>query len=427
MKRRFRRQAERVKQPPEHRLRNGRAHVDLVDAGNRLAGANDVAGFIRNREAVGRADGAFGEVGRRARMREALLVLHAHRGQTEALGEAGHGDHHRALFEHLIAGEFGGRIAAELELHALGFVPGQAFFAQGLRYLGHLYEQRRLRQAFHRHADIDQRFLREDAVDHAHAEAVEQAHDLLVAQHEFADLPADRPGFALHHGMAGIDRVQVRGVVFDLAILQPGFQPFEEELVVEVARPQARVGLAETVQRAGHAQHADEARPGAVEVGQQQHRAAMPGQARRQVVRVLPGGEQHDDRRVRIDRGEQVAAFALAADEAVALVALVQVRALGLDAETARQRLLQLGLEFVLYRPAGDVGRFTQVGIGDDQHFFIAGLDQRLRFGKGQLEHLIFLSARVIDLNHGDTAGTAKSPIRVSPCSLCSSWLIRSS
>ena len=156
---------------------------------------------------------------------------------------------------------------------------------QRLGHLGHFDEQRRLRQAFHRHADVDQCLLREDAVDHAHAEAVEEAHDLLVAQHELADLLADCPGWRLARRMGRVDGVQVRGVVLDFATLQPGFEALEEELVVELARPQARIGFAQAVQRAGHAQHADEARPGAVEVGQQQHRPFMFGQARREVVR----------------------------------------------------------------------------------------------------------------------------------------------
>ena len=111
----------------------------------------------------------------------------------------------------------------------------------------------------------------------------------------------------------------------------------------------------------------------------------------REVVRVLPGGEQHDQRRVGVEAREHVAALALGADEAVALVGLQRVRAPHPLAEAGDEDLLQLGLELLLDRPALGVGGLAQVGVGDQQHLVGGGAHRRAGFGEGQGQHGISL------------------------------------
>ena len=189
--------------------------------------------------------------------------------------------------------------------------------------------------------------------------------------------------------------VQIARVVLDPAGLEPGPEAAVEELVVERHRPQPRVVLAEARQRAGHAQHADQARPRALEIGQQQNRPAMLREARRQVMRVLPGGQQHDDRRLRIDAGEHVAALALVADEAVAAIGLERMRPLRAIAEAGDQHLRQPRLELLLHRPALDVGRLAQIGVGDEQHLVLRHGERRADVGERQGQHALpFLDIR---------------------------------
>ncbi len=113
----------------------------------------------------------------------------------------------------------------------------------------------------------------------------------------------------------------------------------------------------------------------------------MMQQARGEVVRVLPRRQQHDHRCVGIDAGEQVAALALAADEAVALVGLHRMRAMQGDAEFLRQHIVQPGLELRLHRPAFDIGGLAQVRVGDQQDFITPDGDPRFGFGKVQRQH----------------------------------------
>jgi hypothetical protein len=78
-------------------------------------------------------------------------------------------------------------------------------------------------------------------------------------------------------------------------------------------------------------------------------------QAGSQVVRVLPGGQQHNHRGIRVNAGKQVTAFTLAADEAVALVAFEEMRTLYFVAQPVA-RLCQLGFIFALHRPTFHIG-----------------------------------------------------------------------
>ena len=82
----------------------------------------------------------------------------------------------------------------------------------------------------------------------------------------------------------------------------------------------------------------------------------MTRQARRDVMRVLPGRQQHDYRCIRIDALEQIAALALTADETMALVGLDRMGTAERHAELRAQHLVQLAFEFLLDRPACHVG-----------------------------------------------------------------------
>ena len=113
----------------------------------------------------------------------------------------------------------------------------------------------------------------------------------------------------------------------------------------------------------------------------------MMHQAGGKMVRILPRGQQHDHRRIGIDRREQVAAFTLAADEAMAALGLDRMRAANGDTEMLRQRLLQFALEFLLDRPALDVGGFPQVRVGDQQDLVVRRVQQRCFMRQMQIQH----------------------------------------
>ena len=347
-----------------------------------LPGTDDSARLVGNGEALGRTDGALGEIRGSAGLGQTLLILHADRRQAETLNEPGHGDQHGALLEHLIAGQLGRRIGAEHKAHAARFVPGQALLAQRRRHLAHFDQQIRLGQSLKRHADVGQGLLRENAVDHAHAEGVEQADDFLVLENIAPNLGADDPGRRPHHRVRLVQRQQVCDVVLDPSGLQPRLESLDEERVVEGLGPQAGIGFVEAGQGSGHAQHADQTGPRAIEIGQQQHRTAVLHQARGQVVGVLPGSQQDDDRRLGIDAGENVAALALAADETMPLVRLDRMGPLEGDAKSVAQDVFQFRFEFLLDRPAIDVGRFAEIGIGDKQHLALFGAHAWLGFWK---------------------------------------------
>ena len=313
----FTRHAQRAEQLRQHHLRDGAAHIHLVDAGDRRVRTDDLAIFIRDRKAFRVADGAFGKIRGGAAVFEPLLILHAHCRQPEALHEARHGDHHCALFQYLLPGQILRAVGAEPEAHAAGLIPVETGFAQGDRHLVHFNQKRRLRQRLHRHPYVDHRFLREHAVDHPHTEGIEQPDNGLAFEDRLSNLHANLSGFAGQQRRAGRDRMQIAELMAEMAVAQPGVQAANKRLVGEGFRPQPRVVALQAGEAACHTEHADEARPGAVKIGEQQNRAAMMYQRRSKVMGVLPGGQQDNNRRIRIDPGEQLATLFLAADKPV--------------------------------------------------------------------------------------------------------------
>ncbi len=118
---------------------------------------------------------AFHPVRRRRHVLEALLVLNADRITTEVRGDANCGDIHPALIDHVVARQFGCRIDAEVEVHALVEQPLQ----DGLRlvsgHVTHLRDQCGLAEAFLVNTAWVEEFVVDDGVVHAHAAFVEDA------------------------------------------------------------------------------------------------------------------------------------------------------------------------------------------------------------------------------------------------------------
>ena len=164
-----------------------------------------------------------------------------------------------------------------------------------------------------------QQVVGDDGVEHAHAAFVEHAHDRLLAAQllgqRLAELAARLPGT-----LTFFERRDVVGLVLDVALRRASCAGCREErLVGEILAPERRVLHAGLGQRAVEIQHADQSRPGARPVGDGQDRPAVRDQPVQHVMRVLPDGLGHDQRRVGIDAGEDLHAFLLRADEAVLL------------------------------------------------------------------------------------------------------------
>lgn len=107
------------------------------------------------------------------------------------------------------------------------------------------------------------------------------------------------------------------------------------------------------------------------------------------MVRILPCGHQDNDGCIRVDRGEDIRAFALTGNEPVP----------GLHRMGTTRRLAQLfqgprqkRFIFFLDRPAGKVGTFAQIGIGNEKHLILAGNKQVGGGGQGQVQHRFTLA-----------------------------------
>ena len=135
--------------------------------------------------------------------------------------------------------------------------------------------------------------------------------------------------------MSGLD---VRGVVLDLAGLEPERRPLRKNVVGEVLAPERAVVHARLGERAVEVEHADEAGPGAAPVGDGEDGAAVGGEAGEDMMAVLPDRLGDDERRVGGDVAEDFHAVLLAVDEAVLFLLVEGMGALDVVAFAVRWR-----------------------------------------------------------------------------------------
>jgi hypothetical protein len=257
-----------------------------------------------------------------------------------------------------------------VELHALGLEPVEHGAGLGVGDLGGAVVERGLRETLLVNAGLEEQFVGDDGVIHAHAAFVEDAHDGLPAAEVVGDFLGERAGLG-RHGAAG-ERFDVRGPVLDGAGLEPGREAAEEEVVGEVGAPEGGVFHAGLGERAVEVEHADKAGGGAGPVGDGEDRGLVRDEAVEDVVRILPDGLGDDDGRLRVDRGEHRHAFLLGGDEAVLEGGLV-----GMGADELVAELGDSGGELPLHRllagPGFFVGGLAQVTVGDEQDGFLRG------------------------------------------------------
>ncbi len=312
----------------------------------------------------------LGEVGGGHKVLQALLVLDADGVAAEGLRDTGRSDIHPALVQDLVERQIGGRVGAEMERHPLldqPFVDGAGFRIGDIAGSG---VERGLRQAFLEHAEREQKLVRDDRVVHPHAAFVENAHDRFALAEVAGDRARDLAGPLRRRGR--VERADMGSVVGDAPLAQPLTELVLERLVGEGLAPQGAVWHAGFGQRSVQVEHSDEARPLPGPVRHRENRAAMADEPRQDVVGILPDCFGDDDRRLRINAGEDFEALLLAGDESMLESRIIGMGALDFDAERG-QRGGDLLLHSFLRRPAGLVGALPQVAARRHQDFFSRG------------------------------------------------------
>ena len=346
--------------------------VHLVEVQEALAFEDEalaVAGF--HRRAVGVVEHALHQIAGGQQILQALLVLDADGLAAEVIRDAQRCGVHLALKAHLIAGERGSVVLAQIEFHAALHHPPVNRECFTVRNLLRLVIKGALAQPLLEHAAGMQRMIGDDGVEHAHAALVEHAHDGLVLLQVLRQAFAKLLGLGRHFDL--VQKLHVRQVVGHLAALQPLAQLACEEVIFEILAPERGVLYTRLGQRAIQIQHAHKARPLAAPVGHRQDRALVRGQSRQHVVRVLPHGLGDDDGRFRIDVAKHFHAHFLRVDEAVLLHRIERMRALHRPA-LLLQRPLQGRFHGLLRWPARLIGGETQIATGDEEHGLGGGL-----------------------------------------------------
>ncbi len=178
------------------------------------------------------------------------------------------------------------------------------------------------------------------------------------------------------------ERRDVPRLVRALARFEPVVQPRAEIIVGEVLAPQGRILDARLGERAVQVEHADQARPGSRPIGDGQDRPAMRDEAAQHVMRILPDGLGHDERRLGVQPGKDLHPFALRRQEAVLFLFAIRMSAddrIALGFHGAGQGLLH----FFLGRPALLVGGEPQVSAGDEIDCFFSEPLRLLRSAVG--------------------------------------------
>ena len=210
-------------------------------------------------------------------------------------------------------------VRAELELHPRVLEPVVDALRLGVGDRLHLGVQRGLAQALLEDARRVEQLVGDDGVVHAHAALVEDAHDRLVPLEVAGELLAQGDGVARGADDVLAVGLDVAGVVRDLPVLQPLAQAVDEELVGEVLAPQGAYATPALVSEP--LRLSIPTRPGQVPLQLARVRIGprWVDQAGQDVVRILPDGLGDDQRRVGVDRPEDLHAVLLAVDEAVPL------------------------------------------------------------------------------------------------------------
>ena len=183
----------------------------------------------------------------------------------------------------------------QLELHAARQQPIVHGARLGIGHGPHLGIQRRLAQALLVDAQREEQLVGDDGVVHAHAAFVEDAHDGALLHELLGEL--DRRSWSgPPEPLRGIVRLDMRGVVLDRALVQPGAQSLDKELVGEILAPQRAVLLARFGEAAVEVEHPHQPRPRAAPVGHGQDRALMLQQPGQHVMAILPDRFGHDRR-----------------------------------------------------------------------------------------------------------------------------------
>src|ERR1700719_3741666 len=106
--------------------------------------------------------------------------------------------------------------------------------------------------------------------------------------------------------------MNMASVVADWLAFKPTIESLEKEIVREIDAPQRVVTNAGFGQRSIEVEHADQTRPFAAPVGDGQDRPLMRVQSVEQMMRVLPDGLHHNQRRSGRNISENLHAILLA-------------------------------------------------------------------------------------------------------------------
>ncbi len=349
----------------EQQLRDARAKVALVEVHQRLAGVDHLARLrVTHRRAVGIVEHALNEVARRALPHQPQLIGNADGAETVALVETAGSSIHLHLCAHLVVRQFRKGVGAPVKPGALLDQPVEMLLGLFIAHQIHLGKQVGLVQVFDgQAAGADLRGV-EHGIEHPHAAGVELSHDTAFAQDGIADaLPQlFRSGIQLHAVHFRDVLLAVRG----LAGLRPLLQFLHEVVVLlEVVGPETRILHIQTRQGACVVEQRNEARPGAVEIAQQENGPLVRLQRTGHMVGIGPAAEHHHHRRLRVNLGKHLGAVALLGDEAMLALGVIAVCNLGRHANLG-EGLLHLLQRPLLRGPAHLAGALAVVAIGDE-------------------------------------------------------------
>ena len=163
------------------------ALVHFVKVGDGFAFADHGTVGAGDRRTFGGVQGAFDEVGSGEQIFETLLILNADGFAAEFIGDADGGHIHFALEQNLGFGEFAGVVAAEMESQSFIEVPLEHRFGFFVGHLRTCVVEGGLGKTFFVNAGLEEEFIGDDRIVHAHAAFVEHAHNGFFAEQVFGN------------------------------------------------------------------------------------------------------------------------------------------------------------------------------------------------------------------------------------------------